>query len=313
MADEELLDQIPDGLKLKHTLRGHASTIHRISWSPVEDILVSPSFDRSTRFWKDGKRLHILKDSVGRFTAAAWSPDGQKLALASDNDMLRLWNTEKGESDRTRSGGLGHITCVGWDPDGRHVATGALNGSLRLWDPEFKNFKPLIKKSNDKVYCLAFCVFRPQLAIGLESGLIRIWDMIEQTELPCIEAHKGPVYSIAFSKTDGMLISSGADGTIRLFDDEIRKENILKGHQAAVTSISISADNSILASKSHDQTVRLWSLEIFEELAKLPEACGTSWLPGIDFHPKKPLLATLGEQDKIIHIWEIDLVKLTGG
>ena len=38
----------------------------------------------------------------------------------------------------------------------------------------------------------------------------------------------------------------------------------------------------------------------------------TSWPPGLAFHPRLPVLATLGEEDTIIRIWELDEALLLG-
>lgn len=305
-------NDIPNELQLVHTLQGHTSNIHQISWSPVNSILASPSMDKTTQLWQDGKRLEMLRDSAGRFIASAWSPDGNKLALSSDNDMLRLWDLEKGKSDRTRSGGLGLITCIGWTLDGVHIVTGAMNGNLRIWDNEFKNFTTLIKKSNDKIYCLALSNFSSLLAIGFESGKIQIWNMDSHKEVTILDVHKGPVYSLAYNAIDGTLLSSGADQSIRLFQNENYKATVLQGHTKAVTSLSFSFDHKLFASKSLDNTVRIWSYEILETLAILPENSGAHWLAGLAFHPTQPLLATLSNNDKSIRIWEIDVAQITG-
>lgn len=304
---------IPEGLSLRCTLTGHTDSIHRIVWSPAGDVLVSPSRDRSTRFWKDGKLLDMLKDKAGRSIAAAWSPDGKRIALVADNDILRLWNIEAGASERTRSGGLGHVTSVAWSPNNNVVATGTLKTGVRLWDPEFKSFRALGKKGAEPVYCVAFSKKGSYLAAGMSSGLIRVWNLDDGKEPENLEGHSDSVYSLVFSATSGLLASGSADGTIRLWDPvESREECVLQGHAGAVHSVSISSHGRLLASKSADETVRLWSLEIEEPIAVLAEPLGKTWLPGIAFHPLEPILATLGQDDLVIRLWDLDFAKLLG-
>ncbi len=45
-ADEEVRKNLPPGVKLMRTLRGHTGTIGRIAWSPDGRMLASPSADR---------------------------------------------------------------------------------------------------------------------------------------------------------------------------------------------------------------------------------------------------------------------------
>ncbi|MFH1110760.1 MAG: hypothetical protein V1790_16420 [Planctomycetota bacterium] len=42
---------IPQGLKLRRTLRGHAKRIFRIAWSPDGSLLASGSADQTIRLW----------------------------------------------------------------------------------------------------------------------------------------------------------------------------------------------------------------------------------------------------------------------
>jgi WD40 repeat protein len=306
-------ETIPAGLSLRFTLAGHTDNIHRISWSPSGDVLVSPSRDKTTRFWKDGQLIGMLKDSVGRSIAAAWAPDGEHIALVADNDVLRLWNVARGESERTRSGGLGQVTSVAWAPDNRVVATGSLKHGVRLWDAEFKNFRSLTKKNSEPIYCLAFSKRGPYLAAGTQSGAILIWNLDDDKESGSWPAHPGGVFSLHYSAANGQLASSGADGLIQLWDPMTgANECALKGHTAAVNSVSVSHDGRLLASKSADGTVRIWSLEIEETLAVLAESVGPTWLPGIDFHPAEAVLATLGANDRVIRVWDLDFASLLG-
>ncbi len=39
---------------------------------------------------------------------------------------------------------------------------------------------------------------------------------------------------------------------------------------------------------------------------KLAEFASDSWIPNLAFHPQSPVLATLGEKDTIIRIWDLD-------
>ena len=53
---------LPPGVKLVYTLRGHTGWIGRIAWSPDGRILASPSGDNTIRLWdaETGEFLRTL-------------------------------------------------------------------------------------------------------------------------------------------------------------------------------------------------------------------------------------------------------------
>jgi len=64
----------------------------------------------------------------------AWSPDGKRLAIASDTTGVKLWDVSGKKLLRTYSGSGGTFgEGLTWSPDGRYIA--ASEGSVvRIWD-----------------------------------------------------------------------------------------------------------------------------------------------------------------------------------
>jgi WD40 repeat protein len=81
---ELLAWELPPGVKLRQTLRGHESWIGRIAWSPDGRMIASPSADNTIRLWdvETGAVVQTLEGHSDAVICVAWSPGGRWLASA---------------------------------------------------------------------------------------------------------------------------------------------------------------------------------------------------------------------------------------
>ena len=86
------------------------------------------------------------------------------------------------------------------------------------------------------------------------------------------QAHESYVISLTFTKDSKMLISSGMDNLIRLWEvPNWKMANEFKSHANSVNDISLSPDDNILASSSSDKTIKLWAFPSGELLNTLQD------------------------------------------
>ena len=144
------------------------------------------------------------------------------------------------------------------------------------------------------------------LASNSVDDTIRLWDPRSGAFLQELTGHTDSIYSVAWSPDGKMLASGSVDDTIRLWDPRSGQcIRILEEHTDSVLCVSFSTNSHLLGSKSRDGTVRFWSTDTWECVSVLYEYCQKMANPS--FHPTLPILATLGEKEKSIRIWDLDI------
>ncbi len=70
-------------------------------------------------------------------SGVAWSPDGpdgKRIASASGDGTVQVWNAQTGSKIYTYRGHSGDVLCLAWSPDGKYIASGGLDTTVQVWD-----------------------------------------------------------------------------------------------------------------------------------------------------------------------------------
>lgn len=209
--------------------------------------------------------------------AIAFSPNGQMLASAGGDSIIRIWDVNaalQGDDKRwirrliAIPGADRHVTSLAFSPNNRYLVTGTFNGDVRVWD--------LNNCERDRPVCSS------QLILERE--------------------YFGVAPVVKFSPSGRLLAASNYDGTVTLWNWSNREviavlEPETGSHDGSrldgrFSSLTFSPDEAYLAAGSHDDFISLWSLDPEEEYERLATIDTGNGVDSVTFSPDGELLAS---------------------
>jgi WD40 repeat protein len=116
-----------------------------------------------------------------------FSPDGTRIATASRDSTISLWDSLTGEELRIFSGHLGPVNQVRLNSDGSLLVSGSADGTIRLWDVQTGDIVKSLESSRGEILELTLSPDETYLASINAGGEAIIWGVGEAIELPDIE------------------------------------------------------------------------------------------------------------------------------
>ena len=150
--------------------------------------------------------------------SAAYSPDGQTIAAACDEDGVLLWDVPSGSQ-------VAALKCkemesayqAVYSPNGRLLAAVGDERAVCLWDVRKRQLVRRFEGFVDElIYCAAFAPDGGLLAAG-DGKLVRVLDVQSGRIVMTLEGHSDSVNDLAFSPDGQTLASDCYDGTVLLW------------------------------------------------------------------------------------------------
>ncbi len=303
------------------TLTGHTGWVFSVAFSPDKKTLtLASSTDRTVKLWRfEGKKLPTLSNV---HKLAIWriaiSPDGQTLASASIDGIVKLWKWDDSTGQfetqpyKTLTGHNRWIKSVAFSPDGQIIATASDDRTVKLWSIEGQELQTLTGH-NGGVESVAFS-HNGKVIASAGGDTIILWKRdntgrFQTQPYKTLIEHRSGINSVAFSPDDQTIATASKDSTVKLWNlDRSQVLRTLTGHKASVDSVVFSPDGQTIATASGDTAVKLWKRGFTGQFETQPYKTltgHTSWVTNVAFSPDGQMLASAAE-DTTVKLWTLE-------
>jgi dipeptidyl aminopeptidase/acylaminoacyl peptidase len=201
--------------------------------------------------------LHILEGHAEIVNAAQFSPDGNYIITASDDNTARIWETASGKLLHTLKKHADYVISAQFSPDGKYITTASYDNTARIWETASGKLLHTLKKHNESVTSAQFSPDGKYIITTSRDETARIWETASGKLLHTIEGNY-TVNSTQFSP-DGIFFLTTSYDTARIWETVSGKLlHTLKGHTSIVKSGQFSPDGKYVVTASYDKTARIW-------------------------------------------------------
>ncbi|KAK4154419.1 hypothetical protein C8A00DRAFT_32767 [Chaetomidium leptoderma] len=247
--------------------------------------------------------LQTLEGHSEAVSSVAWSPDAARLASASQDGSVKIWDAVTGRCISTLEGHSDSLSSVAWSPNAARLASGSLDGTVKIWDAVTGRCISTFDGHEDNtVWSVAWSPNIARLASASTDDTVKIWDIETGRYITTLEGHTTLVTSVAWSYNTAQLASASYDNTVKIWDPATAQcIATLEGHTSQVTTVAWLPDMAWLASGSWDKTVRIWDTTTAQSIAILEghsdAVTSVAWL-----HDTAQLASA--SHDNTVKIWD---------
>jgi WD40 repeat protein/serine/threonine protein kinase len=306
------------------TLRGHTTWLTSLAFSPDGRRIASASLEE-VKIWDAANAQSMLSVPLnstgwtavfgpGKRIATPWSvafsPDSKRIASASHDGTVKVWDAATGQEKLSFRGHVGRasydpvrrVSSVAYSPDGQRIASASYGYTVKVWDTTNSENTLTLRGHRNTVFGVAFSPDGRRIASASSDQTVKVWDTTTGQTMLTLRGHTGPVCGVAFSPDGELIASASGDQTVKLWDAFSGQETrTLQGHANGTLGVAFSPDGRRIASTSYDLTVKVWDVASGRETLTLRGHTNTVW--GVAFSPDGRRIVS-GSWDQTIKVWD---------
>lgn len=202
----------------------------------------------------------------GHVIALQWSPSGKKLAAASVEGPITIFDAD-GAASLTLPGHNFGTTTIAWSSDGQNFASGGQDGKVILWDIAARAPKQTMNGGSAWVEHLAWNPLGgkggvPHLLASAAGRKMRLWNANGELARE-YEDHASTIASIAW-KPASQFLTTASYSRLALYTAGQEKAQRQFEWKGSILKIAWSPNGKYVATGDQDSTVHFW----FEKTGK---------------------------------------------
>jgi WD40 repeat protein/serine/threonine protein kinase len=256
---------------LVHTYPKHPTQRLSVAFSRDGRRLASGDWSGNVKLWNaeaGGEPLRSFPETRFAVPALSFSPDASRLAAASFDRRVDVWDTTTGERVHQLPHSGRVVLAVAYSPDGRLIVSTGEDKTVHVWEAESGREVLGLRGHALPCGCVAFSPDGLRLASASMDGTIRVWDATplrahERQESSTTELG-GEIWSLAIHPKDQKKIAlAGIGNPAKVWDVETHQVTARSvGLTGVVFCVAWHPDGKRLAiaGGNGDQfTVEVWS------------------------------------------------------
>ncbi|QDV69428.1 Serine/threonine-protein kinase PknB [Rosistilla carotiformis] len=285
----------------------------RQAWSEGNTVMMRKRLDRH-RGADDGRgfewgywnrlancEIFALSGHNNRITGVAYSPDGTRIATASTDWSVRVWDATTGIQLLQFTAHKGGSNRVSFSPDGTRLASCGGDQTVKIWNVETGKQILLLTGHTGRVNSVSYNAIGTRLASAGDDKLVKVWDAKTGQLIHSLTGHTGPVHDTSFGLGD-KLASVSRDRTLRIWDAETGLETQTNlSNTSDIYRVKFSPNGTILAT-AEEESVKVRDAATGQIKDTLDGHLTT--VHSLAFSPDGTKLCS-GSWDRAIKIWDM--------